>query len=70
MRPYELTGPAYALWHDVGEHRWLGEPVQSKVAVALCAGTHRVRLEGSPKGTADILKELAKRRGVLLHVED
>lgn len=63
-RPYELERPQYALWFDVGER--LGSKTQSQVAVALCGGSHEIFESSLIQGEAEILRELASFRGVLL----
>lgn len=65
MRPYELPRPSYALWFDVGQR--FGPHAQSVVAGALCDGTNCVRTEKLINGLAEVIKQMARERAVLLH---
>lgn len=64
LRPYQLERQKYALWFAVGER--LGSKTQSLVAVALCGGSHEIFESSLIQGEAEILRELAAFRGVLL----
>lgn len=66
IRPYQLTGPRYALWFDVG--RALGAHAQAAVGHFLCGGS---RIEAAYGGRLDemarsIVEGLAAERGVLI----
>jgi hypothetical protein len=65
IRPYELTGPRYALWYDCGD---LGVNIQTAVGNYLCGDSDRITL---PHGQLDqrsrmLIKTLATKRGVLI----
>lgn len=67
-RPYELKGPTYAFWYDVGT--LCGPWVQTAVESYLCGGGSNDRVLRLPNGaevdsgTKIRLKELALRRGL------
>jgi hypothetical protein len=63
MRPYELTGMAYAIWYDVG--RILGIFQQSAVAHALCSGRMELPRNVDPLSAIQI-QRIAARRGVTI----
>lgn len=64
-RPYELEGPNYALWYDIG--KVAGFSAQATVGVALCDGSHKVSSSHLSQPEIVVVRMLAKRRGVLLH---
>ncbi len=64
MRPFELPQPQYALWYDVGERFGFG--IQSVVEVALCDNHHKIFAD-HVQGLEQVLKQMAAKRGVLLH---
>lgn len=65
MRPYELPQPQYALWYDVGARFGFG--IQSVVEVALCDNNHHKIFASQVEGLEQVLKQMAAKRGVLLH---
>ena len=63
-RPYQLTGPAYAVWYDVG--RILNDPLaQSEVGGMLCKGS-TVLPEGLDPLTAVRIVQIAASRGMFV----
>jgi hypothetical protein len=65
-RPYELTGPAYAAWYDVGQR--LGLLHQSAIAHALCTGSMKL-----PKNinviSATRIRQIAAGRGIIISTQ-
>lgn len=65
-RPYELTGPHYALWYDT---KILGVAAHTAIGHYLCGGGTKIQTpQGQPLDarSREVFKELARKRGVLV----
>jgi hypothetical protein len=62
-RPYELTGPAYAVWYEVG--RQLGVFPQSAIGHALCNGSYKLPANVDPYSVL-LIKRIAASRGIIV----
>ena len=65
VRPYQLRGPKYALWFDLGI---LGKNGQTAVEQYLCGGRKIVTPQGQPldEQSQEIVRAYAVRRGVFI----